>query len=480
MSDSDSARFQPSGSSQPALPQLGHPDQETKFAVYLCPPAASDFYRVGSGLLGFDVRAGQPVPMPEFMRSEWQTDAGPYGFHLTVTEAFSTDPAHWPDIEAEVRACVACLSPGAFLGLSGGRVEAWEDGKVWVQRLNASPALTVLQTLLSARLAPYVSASPFDWEVREGKYARPHEQARMKLLHTPRGLDSWQPHFTLVQPYSGSDPERLRHELEARLAPFQTQSYGGVTLFERRAGEQQWRVRADIPLLGAETSAELVQEPLRQEAAPTAGGMTTSSALARKRVVVATGNPGKVREIEEALSGLNWQLDGIGSFPMPEETGVTYEENAAMKACAAAITMGRVALADDSGLEVEVLDGEPGVYSARYGNRTSDLDRNMYLLERLRGKTNRRAKFVSVVILAYPDGHLESYRGEVPGVILEGPRGEGGFGYDPLFVPDGETRTLAEMTLAEKRALSHRGRALAALMDAHRSGEPEREVTRLE
>jgi XTP/dITP diphosphohydrolase len=459
--------------------------------VYLCPPAVSDLYRVGSGLLGYDVRAGQTVPMPEFMRSEWQTDARPYGFHLTVTEAFSTDPANWPQIEAEVRACVACLTPGAFLGLSGGRVEAWEDGKVWVLRLNASPALTVLHTLLSARLAPYVSASPFDWEVREGKYARPHEQARMQLLHTPRGLDSWQPHFTLAQPYSGHDPERMRHELEARLAPFHSQSYAGVTLFERRAGETRWRVRADIPLMGATALADGDHETSRGggAASPTLGEMTNDAnsrptgnptAPTRKRVVVATGNAGKVREIEEALGGLNWQMDGMGAFPMPEETGVTYEENAAMKACAAAITMNRTALADDSGLEVEALGGEPGVYSARYGNRTSDLDRNMYLLERLRGKTNRRAKFVSVVILAYPDGHLESYRGEVPGVILEGPRGEGGFGYDPLFVPDGETRTLAEMSLAEKRAISHRGRALAALMEAHRAGEPEREVTRLE
>ncbi|MBB5234595.1 XTP/dITP diphosphohydrolase [Deinococcus budaensis] len=198
------------------------------------------------------------------------------------------------------------------------------------------------------------------------------------------------------------------------------------------------------------------------------------------RVVVATGNAGKVREIEEALGGLGWSLTGLNGISLPEETGTTYEENAALKACAAAMMARSPALADDSGLEVAALDGQPGVYSARFGGRASDLERNVYLLERLRGQADRRAKFVSVVILAYPDGHLETYRGELSGTLLEGPRGENGFGYDPLFVPDGEARTLAEMTVAEKRAISHRGRALAALMQAHRGGPPAREVTRLE
>lgn len=198
------------------------------------------------------------------------------------------------------------------------------------------------------------------------------------------------------------------------------------------------------------------------------------------RVVVATGNAGKVREIAGALDNLAWRLEALGDRPLPPETGTTYEENAALKACAAAMASRLPALADDSGLEVAALGGQPGVYSARFGNRTSDLERNIYLLEKLRGQADRRAKFVSVVMLAYPDGHLETYRGELSGTLLEGPRGENGFGYDPLFVPDGETRTLAEMTLAEKQAISHRGRALAALMEAHRNGPPAREVSRLE
>ena len=185
------------------------------------------------------------------------------------------------------------------------------------------------------------------------------------------------------------------------------------------------------------------------------------------RVVVATGNAGKVREIEEALGGLGWQLEGLGGLPLPEETGTTYEENVQLKACSVAFARRLPALADDSGLEVAALGGQPGVYSARFGNRTNDTERNVYLLERLRNETDRRAKFVSVVMLAYPDGKLETYRGELTGTLLEGPRGQNGFGYDPLFLPDGETRTLAEMTLAEKRAISHRGRALAALRAAH-------------
>ncbi|MBB5363378.1 XTP/dITP diphosphohydrolase [Deinococcus humi] len=185
------------------------------------------------------------------------------------------------------------------------------------------------------------------------------------------------------------------------------------------------------------------------------------------QVIVATGNTGKVQEIGEALAGLGWNLRPLEGLPMPEETGTTYEENAALKACTVALMTRTAAIADDSGIEVEALNGEPGVYSARFGGWDSDLERNVYLLEKLRGQTNRRAKFISVVILAHPNGQVESYRGELSGTLLEGPRGTGGFGYDPLFVPDGETRTLAEMSVAEKQAISHRGKALAALKEAH-------------
>ncbi|WP_034386042.1 hypothetical protein [Deinococcus sp. YIM 77859] len=230
------------------------PRSGTRFAVYLCPPAGNPYYRLGSDLLGFDVRAGQVRPLPEFLRPQDQTEAGPYGLHLTVVEGFLTDPAWWPQIEAEVRAGVACLSPGAVLTLTGGRVEAWDDGETWVHRFDANAALLVLHTLLLARLARFVTASPFDAQVAQGKYAQPFERARMRLLHTPRGLDSWRPHFTLVQPYRGSDPAGLRTRLEALTAPHHAQTYRAVALFEKREGETRWRVRADVPLHSPQTA----------------------------------------------------------------------------------------------------------------------------------------------------------------------------------------------------------------------------------
>ena len=187
-----------------------------------------------------------------------------------------------------------------------------------------------------------------------------------------------------------------------------------------------------------------------------------------RRVVVATSNAGKVRELQGALAPLGWQCEGLGAVTLPEETGSTYEENAALKACAAAMATGLPALADDSGIEVLALGGQPGVYSARFGNVNSDVERNVLLLEKMRRHTDRRAKFVSVLVLAYPDGKLEEYRGEVTGQLLEGPRGESGFGYDPLFLPDGSELSMGEMTLEQKQAVSHRGRALAALIAAHR------------
>lgn len=188
-------------------------------------------------------------------------------------------------------------------------------------------------------------------------------------------------------------------------------------------------------------------------------------------VVMATNNKGKVREIEALLDDLGWQWRHLDDLVLPEETGATFEENAALKACSVCMSTGLPALADDSGLEVRALHGEPGVYSSRFGNRKNDLERNVFLLERLRKQEDRYACFVSVVVLAYPDGHMETYKGTVEGEILYGPRGDGGFGYDPLFLPAGHTRTMAEMTLPEKQVLSHRGIALRALKQAHLTGE---------
>ena len=222
-----------------------------RFAVYLCPPAGDPFYQLGSELVGHDVRARRALPLPDFLRPEWQRDAQPYGFHLTLVEGFYTDPAQLPAIEAETRGCCACLSPAADLRLTGGRLEVWR-GQVIVWRLNASPDLRVLQTLLSARLAPFVTHSPFDDEVREhpGRYAEPYQRARLKLLRTPRGLDSWEPHYTLVQPFTGSEAEQgaLTGRLAPQLEPFTEQAVNAVSLFVKPADEARWQLRQDIGL----------------------------------------------------------------------------------------------------------------------------------------------------------------------------------------------------------------------------------------
>ena len=201
------------------------------------------------------------------------------------------------------------------------------------------------------------------------------------------------------------------------------------------------------------------------------------------RVIIATSSSGKLLECHEGLAPLGWELLNLSSFQvaMPPEDGATYEENALIKAASISLATRTVALADDSGLEVEALGGAPGVYSARFGNKTSDLERNLYLLDNIKNvPAPRKAKFVSVIALAHPDGFVESYRGEIEGVILEGPRGEAGFGYDPLFLVPSLNKTFAELSVVEKRKISHRGRAIESLLKAYQTGEPRREVSRLE
>jgi XTP/dITP diphosphohydrolase len=187
------------------------------------------------------------------------------------------------------------------------------------------------------------------------------------------------------------------------------------------------------------------------------------------RLVVATHNKGKLVEIAELLSPFGVTVLGAAALglPEPEETGTTFEANAELKALAAATAKGIAALADDSGLVVPALDGAPGIYSARWAGAERDFARAMARVEQeLAGKRDRRAHFVAALSLAWPDGHSETFRGEVHGTLIWPPRGNRGFGYDPMFVPDGETLSFGEMAPAKKHAMSHRAGAFRKLVAA--------------
>ncbi len=187
-------------------------------------------------------------------------------------------------------------------------------------------------------------------------------------------------------------------------------------------------------------------------------------------LIVASHNAGKVREILELLAPLGIVTKGAAALglPEPEETGLTFAENAALKARAAALATNLYALADDSGLAVEALDGAPGIYSARWAGAAKDFPAAMARVEReLKEKRsdNTRAKFVSVLALSEPSGNVELFAGEVHGHLEFPPRGSNGFGYDPIFVADGETRTYGELSPEEKHADNHRARAFHKFVD---------------
>jgi len=182
------------------------------------------------------------------------------------------------------------------------------------------------------------------------------------------------------------------------------------------------------------------------------------------RIVLATANPGKIRELRSLLPP-NVEVVSAPALGirLPPETGETFVENALLKARVAAQESGLIALADDSGLEVDALGGRPGVHSARYaGEHAVDAQNIARLLRELRDVplSQRTARFRAVVAIVAPDGREAVVEGTVEGCIAEKPRGRGGFGYDPVFIPCGYDRTFAEMTLEEKNRLSHRAQAL--------------------
>ena len=184
------------------------------------------------------------------------------------------------------------------------------------------------------------------------------------------------------------------------------------------------------------------------------------------KAVLASKNPHKLAEIQAILSGLGVEVvmeSELGLDIDVDETGTTFEENSRLKAEAVMRAANMPAVADDSGLMVDALDGAPGVHSARYtGNHAdSDADRYNLLLRNLGGRDDRAARFVCSLCCAFPNGDVLTAEGTCEGTILSAPRGENGFGYDPVFRPDGFDRSMAELTMEEKNAISHRGKALA-------------------
>lgn len=183
------------------------------------------------------------------------------------------------------------------------------------------------------------------------------------------------------------------------------------------------------------------------------------------KVFIATGNKKKIDEIKPLLKDFEVLsiADGI-NIPEVEENSDTFEGNSQKKALEIAKFLNMVAIADDSGLMVDALEGEPGVYSARYaGENANDSDNNKKLIQNLKGIGNRKAKFVSVISIAKPNGEVHSFRGEVEGLILDEARGNAGFGYDPYFYYVAYGKTFAELELSEKNAISHRARALSKM-----------------
>lgn len=189
------------------------------------------------------------------------------------------------------------------------------------------------------------------------------------------------------------------------------------------------------------------------------------------KLIIASNNSHKVHEIKQILSGKFEEILSLREANIDHETiedGATFEENALKKAREIASISGQAALADDSGLCVNALGGAPGIISARYAGggvkHSTDEENNALLLKNLAEKDDRSAYFCSVIALVYPDGQQVLAEGKMEGKIIDTPAGKGGFGYDPIFQPKGETRTVAELTDEEKNAISHRGNALKKLL----------------
>ena len=195
----------------------------------------------------------------------------------------------------------------------------------------------------------------------------------------------------------------------------------------------------------------------------------TSRQFDGNTLLVASHNEGKVKEIKDLLENLRIQVVSARNLGLaePEETGATFRENAELKAGLASQAANIPALADDSGLAIEALGGEPGIFSARWGGESRDFNLAMEKVEkRLAGNKNRSAAFVCALSLSWPDGHFETFEGRVNGSVCWPPRGERGFGYDPIFIASGMDLTFGEINPALKHSISHRADAFRQLSEA--------------
>jgi XTP/dITP diphosphohydrolase len=185
-------------------------------------------------------------------------------------------------------------------------------------------------------------------------------------------------------------------------------------------------------------------------------------------LVLASHNKGKLKEFGTLLEGLVGEVKSAGDLGLiePPEMGTTFLENATMKAVTAMKACGLPCLSDDSGISVNALDGAPGVYSADWAGPEKDFQKAMALVqEKMGGSQDRSAYFTAVLVLAYPDGRIETFEGRIDGEMVWPPRGSGGFGYDPIFQPLGYDKTFGEIPPAEKQAISHRARAVEKLVE---------------
>ena len=195
----------------------------------------------------------------------------------------------------------------------------------------------------------------------------------------------------------------------------------------------------------------------------------TSRQFDGNALLVASHNEGKVREIKDLLKNLRIQVVSAANLGLaePEETGATFRENAELKAGLASQAANLPALADDSGLAIEALGGEPGIFSARWGGESRDFNLAMEKVEkRLAGNKNRSAAFICALSLSWPDGHFETFEGKVNGSVCWPPRGKRGFGYDPIFIASGMDLTFGEINPALKHSISHRADAFRQLSEA--------------